>query len=69
MLERKEITSQSFEIGSHFTFNSSQLYFVYRTENGSICVLENVAKVSECASINVINYSGLSKNTNGRPIT
>jgi len=40
MLEGKEIISQSFEIGSHFTLNSSQLYIMYRTDNGSICVLK-----------------------------
>jgi len=40
MLERKEIISHSFKIGSHFTLNSSQLYFVYRTENGPIFVLK-----------------------------
>lgn len=40
MLERMEIISQSFEISSHFTLNSSQTYFVYRTENDSIFVLK-----------------------------
>jgi len=40
MLKSKEIISQSFEIGSHFTLNSSQLHYIYRNDNGSICVLK-----------------------------